>query len=241
MAAVNTPSRVSYGSLAAGIGGIILVISLFLPWFSSGGFSQSGWESASFIDIVLFVIGVLAVAYAVFEVTGRAGSVRYVSARPLQVLGIVATSLAWATIFEGSDQAIGLWLAGLSALAILAGGILAERSPESSLALGGGGARPAAGPGPAGGPGGGGFAPPPQAPQQQPQATPPTAAQGGFGAPPQAPPGEQATTARQVPSAAQPGSPPPPPGGAADWYPDPLGEKRLRYWDGTQWTQHSAD
>ncbi|MEA2466328.1 MAG: hypothetical protein QOJ57_454, partial [Thermoleophilaceae bacterium] len=34
-----------------------------------------------------------------------------------------------------------------------------------------------------------------------------------------------------------------PAGGAAkaDWYPDPRGEKRLRYWDGSQWTDHTAD
>lgn len=28
---------------------------------------------------------------------------------------------------------------------------------------------------------------------------------------------------------------------AADWYPDPKGEKRLRYWDGSAWTEHTAD
>lgn len=27
----------------------------------------------------------------------------------------------------------------------------------------------------------------------------------------------------------------------ADWYPDPIGEKRLRYWDGLKWTDHLAD
>lgn len=33
-------------------------------------------------------------------------------------------------------------------------------------------------------------------------------------------------------------TPPPTP---ADWYPDPHGEKRLRYFDGTSWTSHTAD
>ena len=28
---------------------------------------------------------------------------------------------------------------------------------------------------------------------------------------------------------------------AADWYPDPQGQKRLRYWDGGAWTDHTAD
>lgn len=26
----------------------------------------------------------------------------------------------------------------------------------------------------------------------------------------------------------------------ADWYPDPTGQARLRYWDGAQWTDHTA-
>lgn len=30
-------------------------------------------------------------------------------------------------------------------------------------------------------------------------------------------------------------------GPPADWYPDPKGEKRLRYWDGAAWTEHTAD
>ncbi len=29
-------------------------------------------------------------------------------------------------------------------------------------------------------------------------------------------------------------------GAPADWYPDPKGEARLRYWDGTDWTTHTA-
>jgi hypothetical protein len=29
----------------------------------------------------------------------------------------------------------------------------------------------------------------------------------------------------------------PPPG----WHPDPQGQARLRWWDGTRWTEHTAD
>lgn len=42
------------------------------------------------------------------------------------------------------------------------------------------------------------------------------------GLPPQAPSPAQGSSAR------------------ADWYPDPKGEARLRYWDGTAWTDHTA-
>lgn len=37
------------------------------------------------------------------------------------------------------------------------------------------------------------------------------------------------------------GHPAPPPMPPANWYPDPHGHKRLRYWDGVQWTEHTAD
>jgi uncharacterized RDD family membrane protein YckC len=51
----------------------------------------------------------------------------------------------------------------------------------------------------------------------------------------------------QAMPAIAPATPQPPPlptpaaGPPADWYPDPHGEKRLRYWDGGQWTSHTAD
>ena len=38
-----------------------------------------------------------------------------------------------------------------------------------------------------------------------------------------------------------PAPPPPPSLPPANWYPDPHGLKRLRYWDGAQWTEHTAD
>jgi RsiW-degrading membrane proteinase PrsW (M82 family) len=37
-----------------------------------------------------------------------------------------------------------------------------------------------------------------------------------------------------------PGPPPPPPGPPPNWYPDPSGRSRLRYWDGYAWTGHVA-
>jgi len=38
-----------------------------------------------------------------------------------------------------------------------------------------------------------------------------------------------------VPGTAAAGAPP------ANWYPDPSGEKRLRWWDGQRWTDHTAE
>lgn len=50
---------------------------------------------------------------------------------------------------------------------------------------------------------------------------------------------------RALAAAVAPPPPPPPPEPApafpADWYPDPHGKARLRYWDGSAWTDHVAE
>jgi hypothetical protein len=238
MAGVGTPRRLSYGALAAGIGGIVLIISLFLDWASSGGFGANAWQSFKITDIVLLVLGLLAIGYAAIELTGAAVNLPFRRERALTVIGIIATTLTLDFLIEGSNQAIGLILAFLASAAILVGGLLAEHRPELAMTLGGGAGAPTQQMPPAGG---GYGAPPVQ--QQQPQQPQPQQ----YAAPPpvqQAPPpaaGPQATTVGQVQPPPQPAAPPPPAGGAADWYPDPTGQKRLRYWDGSQWTDHTAD
>src|SRR3954447_7845576 len=107
MAGVGTPRRLSYGALAAGIGGGVLIISLFLDFFSSGDFGQNGWESLKFTDIVLLVLGLLAIAYAVIELTGAAVNLPFRRERALTVIGVIATTLTLELLIEGSNSAIG--------------------------------------------------------------------------------------------------------------------------------------
>src|SRR4051812_48927959 len=190
MAGVGTPRRLSYGAAAAGIGGIVLIISLFLDWFSAGGFGESGWEFFSFTDIVLFVLGLLAIAYAAIELTGAAVRLPVERNRALTTIGIIALTITFVFLVEGSHQAIGLILALLSSIAILAGRCLCRQPPALALTIGGAGAqaqawRPgSAGPGP--------EAPTqPQQPVSYGQGLPPEPAAGpgassGIGAPPPA-------------------------------------------------------
>jgi hypothetical protein len=72
-------SKLSTGDMIAGAGGILLIISLFLPWYGidinvtgigSASGHASGWETLSFIDILLFLIAVLAILYAVGAAAG---------------------------------------------------------------------------------------------------------------------------------------------------------------------------
>jgi hypothetical protein len=71
-------SRLTTGDIIAGVGGIVLLISLFLPWYGASvdvaGFSASesgsGWEAMGFIDILLFVIALVAIAVVAARATG---------------------------------------------------------------------------------------------------------------------------------------------------------------------------
>jgi hypothetical protein len=72
-------SRLTSGDISAGVGGIVLLISLWLPWYgvsvSVSGFSASedasGWEVFSTIDIILFLIAVAAIALVALKAAGR--------------------------------------------------------------------------------------------------------------------------------------------------------------------------
>jgi Protein of unknown function (DUF2510) len=215
MAAARPPSRLSYGAVAAGAGGLLLILSLFLDWIGVGGFGGNAFDLFSIVDLFLLAVGVLAVAFAVIEATGTQVSLPVDRTRTLTILGIIATSIVWSFLLEADNLKIGFFLAAIASLAILVGGILAQRSPELGLA------NPAAAGGPLAGVGPGSGGQPP----------------GGLSAPP--PTGAPAPAAQP---AAQPQVAQPAAGGQpADWYPDPRGEKRLRYWDGSQWTDHTAD
>jgi uncharacterized protein DUF2510 len=208
------PSRLSYGAVAAGIGGLLLILSLFLDWVDTGFGSGNAFRLFSIVDLFLLVVGIAAVGFAAIEAFALNVQLPVDRVRTLTVLGIISTSIVWAFLFEADEQAIGFYLAAIASLAILAGGILAQRNPSLGVA------NPAAAGGPLAGvgQGTGGGTPPPAGPAQ-PAAAPPAAAK---------------------PAAAAPGAQPAA-GANADWYPDPRGEKRLRYWDGSQWTDHTAD
>jgi uncharacterized RDD family membrane protein YckC len=62
---------------------------------------------------------------------------------------------------------------------------------------------------------------------------------GQVGAPPPPPGGEYGAPPTGPPASAP--APTPGEGGQkADWYPDPQGQARLRYWDGQRWTDHTS-
>jgi hypothetical protein len=71
-------SRLTPADMIAGVGGIVLLISLWLPWYGvsvdvagfSASESASGWEVMSLIDIILFLCAVVAIGVVAAKAAG---------------------------------------------------------------------------------------------------------------------------------------------------------------------------
>jgi hypothetical protein len=237
-------TKVRLGELVAAVSGAVLFISLFLDWYSVsakgplGGFSVGGsaWDALSFIPILLLICSIIAIGAAVMRMASVNPKLPVSPGLLLLGAGGLATLLVLYRIIDipidsgvpsslvDVGRSFGIFIALIAALGIAAGGWITwneEGRPKPNTAAVGAGAPQ---------PGGYGQQPGGYAEQQAPAAAAPQAA----AAAPATPPQQAAVPAPGVADA-------PPAGGAADWYPDPRGEKRLRYWDGSQWTHHVAD
>ena len=111
--------------LITGTGGVLLIVSLFLPWADRGGASLSGWELWTMADVFFLIAGLCAIAAAITG--GRLGlfrpDVTLIGASDL--LAVVATVLiGWLLIFDfpaGADRQIGVFLALIGAITIAGG------------------------------------------------------------------------------------------------------------------------
>ena len=118
-------SKPGPGPLIAGAGGVLLIVSLFLPWAEKGGVSRSGWELLTMADVFFLTAGLCAIAAAITG--GRWGvfrpDVTLIGATDL--LGVVATVLiGWFLIFDfpaGADRGIGAFLALIATVTIVGG------------------------------------------------------------------------------------------------------------------------
>jgi xanthine/uracil permease len=113
------------GQLITGAGGVLLIVSLFLPWAGAGETHRTGFELLTIGDVLLLIVGLVAIAAAL---TWK----RYGLFRPdlsingaADLLGLVATIiLAWLTFFDfpsGASRQVGVFLALAAAIAIAAG------------------------------------------------------------------------------------------------------------------------
>ncbi|HSD24356.1 MAG TPA: hypothetical protein VLB79_08535 [Solirubrobacterales bacterium] len=134
--------RLSQGQMIAAVGGIALLVAMWLPWIgisapslpsgvAPGGVdtstSENIWKGSS-LDIYLLITGVVAILPALMALTDSAEEFSFVSAATL-LLGTVAMILVVAFLTvdfpDGADRKIGAFVALGAAIVIAVGGFRA--------------------------------------------------------------------------------------------------------------------
>jgi hypothetical protein len=111
--------------LITGAGGVLLIVSLFLPWAAAGGIDRTGFELLRMGDVFLLIVGLVAIGAAL--TWGRFGLFRpdVSLTGATDLLGVTATiALAWLILFDfppGADREGGIYLALAAAIAIAGG------------------------------------------------------------------------------------------------------------------------
>ena len=234
------------------------------PGVTTGSVSKNGnaWDFYGGRDVILFIIAVLVLGYVLLRAFDALPAMQLDPGLVTAVLGVIAAVVVFIGILHiphsgGASSALlrlagvdfsrkfGLFLGFLATLGIAYGGWTAYNERRRGLAPAAAGAG-----GVLGGPG---SVPPPAAPAATPPApaaspgpapageAPPATAPAEPQTPPAAPPTSDPGGAPGTGAATPPAQPPPQQSPPADWYPDPHGQARLRWWDGSQWTDQTAN
>ena len=126
--------RLRTGEWVAGLAGLALLVSLFLPWYDG----RTGWQSLGLLDVLLAVVGLAALAIPFATAAYRVPALPLALQSLTTLIGIFALLCVLARVLNlpdwASDREWGLWVALLAAVGVVAGGLLAmrdeRRSPE---------------------------------------------------------------------------------------------------------------
>jgi hypothetical protein len=106
------------GALVLVAGGILLIISLFLPHYESG---FTAWQVFTNLRVIMLLIGIFAVGFGLLEATGTATTLPDPIPLILAALGIAVLGFAagWELQVSGAG---GVWLMMAGSIAIGVGG-----------------------------------------------------------------------------------------------------------------------
>lgn len=124
--------RLRAGEWITGLAGVVLVVSLFLPWYDGA----NAWEALTIIDVLLALVGLAAIGLV--PLTAR----ETVPAIPLAIEALLAIAAKVAVVLvllrvispagDADVREAGLWLALASSVMIAAGSWIAMRDERLS-------------------------------------------------------------------------------------------------------------
>ncbi|MGI8800567.1 MAG: hypothetical protein ACR2KV_00100 [Solirubrobacteraceae bacterium] len=151
----------------AGVGGVLLLVSLFLDWYTMATFTVTAWTAFEVWDIVLAALALAMIVTAATEMGWWRGPVHSLA---LSALGVAALVIVVSQLIDRPPSVLhsgigsGGWLALVGAILMAAGALMAES--RVTLSFNPGGPR-------GGGPGGSGWRRPARGPADVPLAGPP--------------------------------------------------------------------
>ena len=117
------------GELVGALGGLGLLVSSFLPWYSAGGQDATAWQAFSVTDIVMAAAAVMGLSVAACVLAHI--SVSYPVAGSAVATGFGAAALILIVIRLADPPGegdvgieIGAWLGLVSAIAVTVGGYM---------------------------------------------------------------------------------------------------------------------
>jgi hypothetical protein len=128
--------RLRLGEWLAGVSGLALVVLLFVPWYQRGAEPLSAWGAFAVIDVVLLLVGLLAVAVAVTCALYSSPPIPMATSSMSLIGGIVATVLMLvrlAFLPDADARLAGAWLGLIAVLGAAVGAWMALRDEGFGL------------------------------------------------------------------------------------------------------------
>jgi hypothetical protein len=114
--------RVRVWEWLTGLAGVVLLVSLFLPWYGAAGVSATGWESLTVVDVVLAITALGAMALPVLTAVQRTTAVPQAMTALLMPVALAAALLAVIHLLDlpdgASSREAGVWIATVAAIAV---------------------------------------------------------------------------------------------------------------------------
>ncbi len=117
------------GELVGAVGGLGLLISSFLPWYSVGGESVTAWQAFSVVDVLMAAAAAASLILAVVVLARLSVSYPIAGNAIATLFGLIALALVVYRLIDppgaGSpSRDVGAWLGLVSAAAVTIGGYL---------------------------------------------------------------------------------------------------------------------
>jgi hypothetical protein len=134
--------RLRAGEWITALSGVVLAVSLFLPWYSRGEVDYSAWQAFAIVDVLLFLLAVLTIGLLVLTAVQPTAAIGIAADALLTILAGVVAIIAVIRVLNlpGSLEALGgalerapfAWVGLLAVLGVLVGATVAMRDERLS-------------------------------------------------------------------------------------------------------------